>query len=362
MSASDDLLAQISVIATTAEQVADELIAANDQVELLTKQVAERDARIAELEKGDTVVPETYTVVAGDYLIKIVNKFKPVLPTLTVEQLKEWNGLTSSLIEIGQVLRLSPPVAPVLPSGHPAKDKSLAFVDDFDSLSVGQLGSKWAFTSNSYRYGHYNPDDNKRDWNTPEAMKVVNGQLVITATPNNRAHPAGGTYWNTGFLTTEPRNDASKGGSGFRLQAGDFYVICAAMPTGNLGAWPALWTWLPDAFAGAEVDPFEYHNDNPHLLEFGNAMGDKGYYWENKELVQPGKFVWIGILAGDGNNDFYVGDRLETMRKVWSDGYGLKGNRPHLIANLSVSAGRWHPSPQGNAPIEYKIDTVRVYR
>jgi hypothetical protein len=240
-------------------------------------------------------------------------------------------------------------------AGGPTAGKSLAFVDNFDSLSVGQPGSTWAFTSNSYRYRDHNPDDHKLDWNTPAAMTAAGGELTITATPR------GDGYWNTGLLTTEPRNDMSQGGNGFRLRPGDFYVIRAAMPTGNTGAWPALWTWLPDAPRGAEVDPFEWHSDNPHLLELGNAMGGLNLDHED-ERIAPGRYLWIGILLGDASNDFFVGDALDSLTKVWSDGHGLAGQRPHLIANLSISDGTLHTAPSGNAPIVYKIDTVRVYR
>jgi hypothetical protein len=248
------------------------------------------------------------------------------------------------------------PAAGVEPADGPAAGKSVAFVDDFDQLRVGKDGDPWAFTSNSYAFGDHNPADHKLDWNTPSAMSVTDGALTITATPRDS------TYWNTGFLTTEPRSDMSHGGSGFRLQPGDFYVIRAKMPTGNSGAWPALWTWQPGFTRGGEMDPFEYHNDNPGLLELGNALGGKSLYWTDNDLVQPGKFVWIGILAGEQSNGFYVGSSLETMTKVWDDGFGLHGARPYLIANLSVSDGTWHPRPQGTAPISYTIDTVRVYR
>jgi len=62
----------------------------------------------------------TYTVQPGDYLIKIASKHN-----ITLAQLKEWNGLTTDLIRIGQVLVVSKgsapaPAAPSVPAPTPA--------------------------------------------------------------------------------------------------------------------------------------------------------------------------------------------------------------------------------------------------
>ncbi|MFZ7942475.1 LysM peptidoglycan-binding domain-containing protein [Neobacillus sp. 19] len=46
----------------------------------------------------------TYTVVSGDALIKIANRY-----SVTVGELQQWNGLKSTLIYVGQVLKVSAP-------------------------------------------------------------------------------------------------------------------------------------------------------------------------------------------------------------------------------------------------------------
>ncbi|MFD4393958.1 hypothetical protein [Kitasatospora sp. NPDC058397] len=83
-----------------------------------------------------------------------------------------------------------------------------------------------------------------------------------------------------------------------------------------------------------EVDSFEYHPDNPNLLEPTNH-------------VSP------------GNPRYYT----DASAKVFSDGKGVGANwSAYLIRNLSVGAGKYHPAPQGIAPITFAADCVRVYR
>lgn len=59
----------------------------------------------------------TYTVVSGDALIKIANRFN-----VTVGELQQWNNLSGTLIYVGQVLKVSPPgqtVVVTAPSTNP---------------------------------------------------------------------------------------------------------------------------------------------------------------------------------------------------------------------------------------------------
>lgn len=248
-----------------------------------------------------------------------------------------------------------PTTAGTTPAAGPAAGKKLTFADDFDNLSVGTPGSTWSHTSSSYAYGDHNPDDSKLDWTTPDAMAVNGGVLTMTATPR------GDGYWNTGLLTTEASQGT--GGNGVRLQPGDFYVSRTRMPdTGsNSGAWPAMWAWSSDYPNGAEVDPYEYHNDNPNLLEIGTSQCQCGDYYTNADLVAPGKWVWVGMLLGDTNNQVFVGSTLDSMTKVWEDGTGLQGGRPHPMVNLSVSDGTYHEKPSGSTPITFQVDAIRIY-
>lgn len=80
--------------------------------------------RQAELQAQEGIQPaaaprpaNAYTVQRGDALAKIARRFK-----ITVDQLKQANGLTSNLIHIGDVLTIPPPLPPAPPK--PAAGKS----------------------------------------------------------------------------------------------------------------------------------------------------------------------------------------------------------------------------------------------
>lgn len=235
------------------------------------------------------------------------------------------------------------------PTAGPAAGKSLAFDDEFNSNSVG-AGLTWGQSTSSYP-GLTNPNDSKLDYlNNAQAVSISGGIATITATPRSDG------YWNTGLLTTEP---GSTGGNGFQVRAGDFLVNRVMMPTGNTGAWPALWTWLN---GNGEIDAFEWHTDNPNLLELSNHITSGSDYYTNANLIAPGKWVWIGVKLGTSNDTWYVGDTLDDMQAVYSDGSGIGSETPYIIADLSVSSGTYHPAPSGTTPIVYKIDTVRDYR
>lgn len=60
--------------------------------------------------------PQTHTVRAGDTLFRLSQKYK-----VTVAQLRQWNSLKGNYLRVGQVLRISPPVAPKTTKPPPKK-------------------------------------------------------------------------------------------------------------------------------------------------------------------------------------------------------------------------------------------------
>lgn len=229
-------------------------------------------------------------------------------------------------------------------------DRQLVFHDEFNG---DQLDSSRWINGRSWSYpggGPVNPNDNKLDHLDPETVKVENGELVITAVRD-------GSVWRTGLITTGnafPEEDR------FALQTGDFHAALVQMPENPIGAWPALWTWNN---GGNEIDSFEWHGDNPNLLEITNHVNGGGKYIDLPELVKPGGWVWIATDFGATNNRYYVGATLDSLQLVFEDGTGVGSNwRAFAIINLSISAGQWHPSPQDDSPIVFRVSDYRVYR
>ncbi|MFD9128770.1 hypothetical protein [Kitasatospora sp. NPDC059571] len=229
----------------------------------------------------------------------------------------------------------------------PFSGTSLVWSDEFDSAIA--WGSRWTGDrTSSYRYGDHNPDDNKLDWLSTGAVSVADGVATFTARPSDRVLENGRQAWETGLLTTEYSDQ------GFQVRTGDYVETRVRLPEGQ-GAWPALWTWKN---GNGEVDSFEYHPDNPNLLELSNRVRRGAKYYRGPADIGPGQWVTIGTYYGSRSVEWYV-----NGSRVYSDRAGV-GPRwsAYLILNLSVVAGNYHPAPESAEPLEFAADYVRVYR
>ena len=243
----------------------------------------------------------------------------------------------------------TPPATPMTTAAPPPSitGKHLTWSDEFSGPIA--WGSHWVGNrSTAYRYGDHNPDDNKLDWLSTSAVTVANGAATFTATPSSRTLENGKRAWTTGLLTTEGSTE------GFRVKAGDYIETRVTMPAG-IGAWPALWTWRD---GGNEIDSFEYHPDNPNLLELNNHVRSGSKNHTDAAAISPGEWVTIGTHYGADSVDWYV-----NGAKVYSDGSGVGSSwSAYPILNLSLCAGAYHPAPQGTAPISFAADYLRVWR
>jgi len=228
-----------------------------------------------------------------------------------------------------------------------ALGKSLIWSEEFSAPIA--WGSKWVGDRTSaYRYGSHNPDDNKLDWLDPGCVTVDGGVATFTATQAGHTLQNGRQAWRTGLLTTEYSAE------GFRVRTGDYIETRVKLPCGT-GAWPALWTWKDGE---NEVDTFEYHPDNPNLLELSNHVNDAGAYHTDAHAVVPDRWVTIGSCYGEDCVDWYV-----NGERVFRDGTGVGADwSAYLILNLSLCAGEYHPAPSGPGPVTFAADHLRVYR
>lgn len=207
---------------------------------------------------------------------------------------------------------------------------------DFSSADQWVAGRSWAYPGG----GPTNHGDNKLDHLVEDPAYSRTG--VFRATRRTDGD------WNAGLLTTEGSREA------FLVRAGDVLVARVRLPV-ETGAWPAIWTWLD---GGQEVDVFEYHPDNPDLLELSNRVKGRYHYFRDP-AVRPGAWVDLRVELGARSVVWWI-----NGVRVFDDRRGVgRAWQAHLIVNLSVCAGRYHPAPDpGTSEMSYEVAELRVYR
>jgi hypothetical protein len=123
----------------------------------------------------------------------------------------------------------------------------------------------------------------------------------------------------------------------------------------EVGAWPAIWTWRD---GDQEIDVFEYHPDNPDLLELTNHVrGGNSYYRD--PAVRPGAWIDLRVEFGSRSVVWWV-----NGSRVFADRRGVGRTwHAYLIVNLSVCAGRYHPAPAPQVKeMSYEVQNLVVRR
>ncbi|MCQ9133729.1 family 16 glycosylhydrolase [Streptomyces hilarionis] len=194
----------------------------------------------------------------------------------------------------------------------------VVFTADFTSTRQWVAGRSWAYPNG----GPVNPGDNKLDHLTADPAYSRSGTFRATLRKDG--------LWNTGLLTTEGSEE------GFTVRAGDELEARVRLPH-EAGAWPAIWTWRD---GGQEIDVFEYHPDNPDLLELTNHVRGANSYYRDP-AVRPGGWVDLRVRFGSRSVVWWV-----NGTRVFADRQGVgRFWHAYLIVNLSVCAGRYHPPP-----------------
>ncbi|MFF8507211.1 beta-glucanase [Streptomyces sp. NPDC015492] len=207
---------------------------------------------------------------------------------------------------------------------------------DFTSTAQWVAGRSWAYPGG----GPTNPGDNKLDHLVEDPAYSRSRVFRATRRPDGK--------WDAGLLTTEGSAEA------FLVRADDVLEARVRLPV-ETGAWPAIWTWLD---GGQEIDVFEYHPDNPDLLELSNRIRSRHLYYRNP-AIRPGAWVDLRVEFGARNVVWWV-----NGARVFDDRRGVgRSWRAHLIVNLSVCAGRYHPAPDPSvSAMSYEVAQLRVYR
>ncbi|WP_236241860.1 family 16 glycosylhydrolase [Streptomyces sp. CC228A] len=213
---------------------------------------------------------------------------------------------------------------------------SAVFTADFASAAQWVAGRSWAYPGG----GPVNPGDGKLDHLVDDPFFCRRGAFRAALRPDG--------LWNTGLLTTEGSRED------FMVRTGDVLEARVRLARA-LGAWPAIWTWRD---GGQEIDVFEYHPDNPQVLELSNHVNG-GCHYHRDPSVAPGAWVDLRVAFGERSVVWWV-----NGRRVFADGTGVGGGwGAHLIVNLSVSAGRHHCPPEdGVTDMSFRVGHLRVHR
>ncbi|GLY92022.1 glycoside hydrolase family 16 protein [Actinoallomurus iriomotensis] len=236
-----------------------------------------------------------------------------------------------------------------LPPGH----WSATWQDEFDGSTLD--GSKWTTWSASYSDAcRGNKPDHKLEYNLPGNLSVANGRLTITARRQAHTSPGGTSYgWTSGLVATGDSCGHDPSGGAF-VKKGDYIQIRTRLP-GRIGMWPAFWTWNA---GGNEVDVFEYHPDNPGILELTNHTGGGAAdYHQTGSDVSAG-WHYIGAYLGASSVDWYYDGKL-----LHSDGRGFDSDGAYLIVDLAVADGHYHDAPPSDVDsAQMLVDSVKVFR
>ncbi len=218
----------------------------------------------------------------------------------------------------------------------PLSARAPIFTANFQSTSQWVAGRSWAYPNG----GPTNTGDNKLDYLVADPSYSRTGTFRATRRPDGK--------WNAGLLTTEGSEE------GFMVRAGDVLESRVRLPA-EIGAWPAIWTWRD---GGNEIDIFEYHPDNPDLLELSNHVKGGSRYHRDSAIAR-GAWVDLKVEFGTRSVVWWV-----NGTRVFADRRGVGRNwRAYLIVNLSVCAGRYHPAPDaGVTQMSYEVEYLRVHR
>lgn len=250
--------------------------------------------------------------------------------------------------------------APVVPGGP----RTLVWSDEFDA---GRLDpGTWFFESgDGSQYGIPGWGNGELQWYLPDAARLEDGKLVITAS----REPRGSYRYTSARLNTRDRVALRYGRIEARIR----------MPAGQ-GLWPAFWllpqenaygTWA----ASGEIDIVEARNlggTGGNTIVGGLYYGGPSPAQVNSSESYPvsadvtTEFHVYALEWDEAEIRWYVDDVLFAVRNNWSSTgapFPAPFDRPfYLLFNVAVG-GHFPGAPAASTafPVAMEVDYVRVY-
>lgn len=238
----------------------------------------------------------------------------------------------------------------------PAGNWTLDWAEEFDGTRLDT--TTWATKTDAYADQCLgNKADNKLEYNVPENVTVNGGILTITAKREDR----NGYTWTSGLITTGHSCDTIPAKR--RIIKPNQYMSTRQKLPSVPGMWPAFWTWGGGTELGRnEVDAYEFHGDNPRLLELTNQSilngGDTAHKDYTAAVDIGADWHVFSVYLGTSNVIWYL-DGQEIFR---GEGFSPNPEEPEsaIITNLSIDNGKYHPPPTVNSA-QMMVDWIRVY-
>lgn len=240
----------------------------------------------------------------------------------------------------------------LLTFSHHSYGKVLVFNAPFNDTTSWVMGYTSSFPNN----GPTNTQFNKLEW-----LRRV-GPLPFDIFLANKLpcyRVGSNETWVADLVTTEYSKN------NFKIKTNDELSATVTVYGGEtqMGAWPAIYTWDGSgANTGmGEVDIFEYHAENPRLLELTNHVSGNGKNLDG--LVTSGLPFTIKVVFGNqvsGGVRWFVNDN-----NVYTDTAGVPDTwSANIVVSLSISKGMWgHPPPSPTTKeLYFRVQNLQVYR
>lgn len=245
---------------------------------------------------------------------------------------------------------------------------TLIWADEFEQRSTSPDSDKWSYDL-GYGGNGWGNDEWQLYTNTPENVRVENGNLVISAVWDSLNYPVPGKR--NGSVTSGRINTKNK----FSFKYGNVQARIK-IPT-DMGMWPAFWM-LGANFDTAgwpqcgEIDIMEasplYHNDRTSMFTV---------HWWDEDLAQHSSYGTRIQLSSPLSDDYHVyeveWDESRIVGKIDGIIYFVKVIDPEdmdeflreffLIFNVAVGGNLGGtPDSSTNWPQSMYVDWVRVYQ
>lgn len=285
-----------------------------------------------QLPRGGRQLTQEKILPAGSYIYWIA--YKPG---------RDWVNLSPSK-QFQVTVASAPPSSDGSPAPKgPTGKWRYAFGDDFNGTQVDW--QKWAdWSSAETDNGHGNKNNQQLEWNHRKNCSVANGQLKITAKPDNITSSSGIHYnWSSCLLSSSPS---------YAFRYG--YIEASAKFPKSRGFWPAFWTWQT---AGnnqwTETDVYEYYSDNRTKIYMTQHSGVKGGCQITPSFDPSNGFHVYGADIKVTGTDFYIDGKKVCTAPGTSTGW------TNIILDMFVYS-RVPPVP-GTVAVK-QVDYVRAWR